>query len=217
MIPWLEDNSPAKFPKHNTALTEPDGLLAAGGDLSIERLLSAYRLGIFPWYGEDEPILWWSPRQRMVIVSEDIHISKSMKRFENKKPFILKTNTSFKAVVEACAEPRIKSPGTWITPEMKDAYYELHKNGYASSFECWKDSELVGGMYGVHIGSMFFGESMFSRAQNASKSALIYAAKQDNVEMIDCQFHTPHLESMGGKLIGRDVFLKKIEAYIKHL
>lgn len=214
MIPWLHKTAKSDFPEHYTAQQNPDGLLAAGGDLTSERLIAAYKKGIFPWYSEGEPILWWTPSQRMVIYQEDIHISRSMKRFLKKPPFELRVNTAFKAVVEACALPRDAHNGTWIDDAMINAYTDLHQLGLATSVECWQEDKLVGGIYGVHIGQMYFGESMFSRVKNASKSALIYTARELDIEMIDCQFHTDHLASMGAKLISREQFLSDIKTYM---
>lgn len=214
MIPWLDNSEYNAFPEHQSALDEPDGLLAAGGDLSLARLLSAYRLGIFPWYSPGEPILWWSPSQRMVIYAKRIHISRSMRLFLKKTPFEFRVNTAFKDVMLACSEPRTQESGTWIDTAMIDAYTHLHEQGYASSVECWANNELVGGIYGVHLGAVFFGESMFSKSTNASKAALIFTAQNLGVELIDCQFHTAHLASMGGELISREQFLTEIGRYI---
>ncbi len=214
MVPWLNQTTPIDFPAHSSALDEPDGLLAAGGDLSLERLLSAYKLGIFPWYNPGEPILWWTPSQRMVIYSETIHISRSMKRFLKYPPFEFRINTAFTEVMQACSQPRTNESGTWIDDNMIKAYTQLHKHGHASSVECWQDNNLVGGVYGVHLGAVFFGESMFSKVSNASKAALIFATQHLGIELIDCQFHTEHLASMGGKLIHREKFLQEIKRYI---
>lgn len=196
----------------NPKLGEEDGLLAVGGDLSMERLLLAYSNGIFPWYGEDEPILWWCPQERFIIFPKEIKISKSMKKILKKDNFKVTFNEDFIGVISSCKELREKS-GTWITDEMKDAYINLYKEGFATSVEVWEDGELVGGLYGVNIGKSFFGESMFSKCKNASKIALIELAKKlekEEYKFIDCQFHTEHLESMGGRSIDYDTYMEML-------
>jgi len=188
------------------ALAEPDGLLAVGGDLSIERLLLAYQNGIFPWYSEETPILWYSPHERFVIYADELKISTSMKRFLRKKPFTITVNKSFKEVIEACATMERKDQdGTWITADMQNAYLKLHQQGYAHSIEVWQSDNLIGGMYGIPVGNVFCGESMFSRVSNASKAALIYTCEL--YKMIDCQMPTEHLASMGGRMIGRKEYM----------
>ena len=195
------------------ALAEPEGLLAVGGDLSTERLLLAYQNGIFPWYSDETPILWYSPHERFVIYADELKISTSMKKFLRKKPFAITVNKSFKQVIEACATiERKDQEGTWITADMQKAYLKLRQQGYAHSIEVWQDDNLVGGMYGISVGNVFCGESMFSRVSNASKAALIYTCGL--YKMIDCQMPTEHLASMGGRMIGRkeymDVLLNNI-------
>ena len=195
------------FPKPE--LSEEDGLLAIGGDLRWERLLLAYCNGIFPWYSDDEPILWWCPKPRFIIKPKEVKISKSMKRVFNKGEFKVTFNNDFEGVISKCKELRENKEGTWITDDMKDAYINLFKNGYAVSVETYLDDELVGGLYGVVIGRCYFGESMFSRVSNASKIALITLAevlKEQNFEFIDCQVYTEHLESMGAKMVPFDEF-----------
>lgn len=198
---WLEpDSPPAAFPDVELALREPDGLLAIGGDLSRARLLEAYRRGIFPWYGKDQPILWWAPDPRLVLVPAEVHVSRSLAKTLRQGKFSLTLDRAFSEVIQACAEPRPDQSGTWITPEMIAAYSDLHVTGYAHSVECWCRGELAGGLYGISIGRVFFGESMFSRIPNASKAALVYLARQLarwHFPLIDCQVHTAHLESLG--------------------
>ena len=193
----------------NPELSEEDGLLAIGGDLSWKRLLLAYCNGIFPWYSDDEPILWWCPKPRFIIKPNEVKISKSMKRVLNKKDFKVTFNNDFEGVISKCKELREKKEGTWITDDMKQAYINLFYKGFASSVEVYKDDKLVGGLYGVNIGRCFFGESMFSTETNASKVALISICKrleEENYLFLDCQMHTNHLESMGGKFVSWEEF-----------
>jgi len=208
---WLDPESPViTFPDVELALKEPDGLLAIGGDLSIARLLSAYAGGIFPWYGPGQPILWWSPDPRLVLRPETLHISRSLRKTLRKRPFRVTLDAAFEAVIDNCAAPRDYAGGTWITAEMKTAYLELHRQGYAHSVECWQDKRLVGGLYGVSIGRIFFGESMFAHASDASKVALATLARQLgrwDFPVIDCQVHTRHLESLGAIPLPRKEFL----------
>ncbi|BCZ46254.1 leucyl/phenylalanyl-tRNA--protein transferase [Clostridium gelidum] len=188
----------------NPELSEEDGLLAIGGDLSLERLLLAYSNGIFPWYNEGEPILWWCPKPRFIVKPNEIKISKSMKKIIKKKQFTVTFNNDFEGVINNCKSMRENNEGTWITEDMKNAYINLFKCGYAMSVETYLDNELVGGLYGVKIGKCFFGESMFSKVSNSSKIALITLAdklQQEDFILIDCQMHTTHLESMGGKSV----------------
>lgn len=195
------------FPKPE--LSEEDGLLAIGGDLRWERLLLAYCNGIFPWYSDDEPILWWCPKPRFIIKPKEVKISKSMKRVFNKGEFKVTFNNDFEGVISKCKELRENKEGTWITDDMKQAYINLFNKGFASSVEVYKDDKLVGGLYGVNIGRCFFGESMFSTEANASKVALISICKRLEEEgylFLDCQMHTNHLESMGGKFVAWDDF-----------
>ena len=191
------------------ALAEPDGLLAVGGDLSTERLLLAYQNGIFPWYSEGEPILWFSPHERFVLFPGELKISKSMKQVLGSNRFIITNDECFDDVVSACsAIERRGQDGTWITSAMKAAYKKLHAKGYAHSTEVWQQNNLVGGLYGVNIGNVFCGESMFNLAANASKTALIHLCSSGLYRLIDCQVHTPHLESMGARMISREEYME---------
>ncbi len=190
------------------ALAEPDGLLAVGGDLSMERLLLAYRQGIFPWYSDDTPILWYSPHERFVLYPSQLKVSKSMRQVLRSAKFKVTIDEFFPQVIEACsAVPREGQDGTWITDDMKEAYIELNRTGHAHSYEVWQNDELVGGLYGVDTGRVFCGESMFSKVSNASKTALIYLCLHGGFELIDCQVHTEHLESMGATFISREEYL----------
>lgn len=185
-------------------LAESDGLLAVGGDLSVERLVLAYSNGIFPWYSEGEPILWWCPRERFLIRPEEIHVSRSMKKFMKKHEIRITYNRDFRDTMHRCRIKREFKEGTWITDDMETAYWQLHQAGCAMSVEAYVDEQLAGGLYGVVLGRCFFGESMFSDAENGSKLALIRLAerlKELQFVMIDCQFHTQHLESMGGAAV----------------
>jgi leucyl/phenylalanyl-tRNA---protein transferase len=199
-----------QFPPLNQALSEPNGLIAIGGDLSAARLLSAYKQGIFPWYSEGEPIMWWSPNPRMVLYPEELKISKSLAKTVKKHTFESRINTAFQAVITACSNTiRNDQSGTWISPDMIAAYCELHQQGFAMSSETWMNGKLVGGCYGVKIGRMFYGESMFHTQPNASKIAfvnLVEWLKTQQVGLIDCQMKTPLLESFGGREISRDEF-----------
>lgn len=194
-------------------LAEPDGLLAMGGDLSTERLLLAYRNGIFPWYEGDVP-LWWCPDPRFVLFPGNLKISKSMQQLIRKVSFRFSVNTSFRSVIRACkTSPRKHQQGTWITDEVEEAYCLLHDKGYALSAEAWMGDELAGGLYGIRMGKVFFGESMFSYESNASKFAFIRFVQflqQEGIELIDCQVHTAHLESLGAEMIPREIFMKKL-------
>lgn len=192
----------------NPALAEKDGLLAVGGDLSPERLLLAYQNGIFPWYNEETPILWYSPHERFVLLPEEIKISKSMRQIINSQKFKITFNTAFKEVISACAEmKREGQDGTWITQEMQQAYIKLHELGFAHSIEVWQNKDLVGGLYGVLLNRVFCGESMFSKQSNTSKLALIWLFQNANIQLIDCQIYSEHLEKLGAKLISRDEFM----------
>lgn len=206
---FLLDETPL-FPDARLAQDEPNGLLAIGGDLSVPRLTEAYRNGIFPWFCEDEPILWWSPNPRCVFLLDEVHASRSLKRELKKAHYTITINQAFPEVMQQCAAPRTDQPETWILPEMQQAYCNLHRAGLAHSIEVWEQEELVGGMYGVSIGRFFFGESMFSRRPNASKIALVYLAhylKQADFLMIDAQVGNPHLYRMGARDMDRDDFL----------
>ncbi|MEO6582688.1 MAG: leucyl/phenylalanyl-tRNA--protein transferase [Ferruginibacter sp.] len=191
------------------ALAEPDGWLAVGGDLSINRLLLAYQNGIFPWYADDEPIYWYSPHERCVIFPQDVFVSKSMQHIFDKNVFEIKMNTNFESVIENCKSVfRKGQDGTWITPEMKAAYIQLHNNGFANSVEVYQKDKLVGGLYGVVINKVFCGESMFSTVSNASKAALIWLCRQPQFQLIDCQLPNKHLHSMGAVIIGREEYMR---------
>jgi leucyl/phenylalanyl-tRNA--protein transferase len=190
---------------------EPDGLLAVGGDLSTARLLLAYQNGVFPWYSDDTPILWYSPHERFVIYADELKVSTSMKKFLRKEPFHITVNNCFKEVITACSTIfRKDQDGTWITYDMKSAYLKLHSGGHAHSIEVWQQSDLVGGMYGIPINNVFCGESMFSRTSNASKAALIYILKSGLYTMIDCQMPTEHLAFMGGRMISRKEYMAEL-------
>jgi leucyl/phenylalanyl-tRNA--protein transferase len=190
------------------SLAEADGLLAAGGDLSVGRLLLAYQNGIFPWYNDDTPILWYSPHERFVLFPNELKISKSMRQIIRSGRFTVTSDQCFEQVIEACsAVERDGQDGTWITAEMKEAYIRLHHKGYAHSFEVWQQNELVGGLYGVKIGRVFCGESMFSRVSNASKTALIALCNSGLYDLIDSQVHTDHLTSMGARMISRKEYM----------
>lgn len=217
MIPWLIGAAP--FPPPERALKEPNGLLAAGGDLSPERLLAAYRRGIFPWYGEGEPILWWSPDPRMVLFPGELIVSRSLRKTLRNTAYEIRFDHAFDAVIKACADPRPGQPGTWITDEMRAAYNRLHSMGRAHSVETWIEGELAGGLYGVALGRVFFGESMFSRRRDASKIALVALVerlKNDGYELIDCQLHTNHLQSLGARNIPRWQFLRRLAELIHY-
>lgn len=211
-LPWLE-NLDGRFPPVHRALEEPNGLLCAGGTLSPPTLLEAYRHGIFPWFEDDQPVLWWSPDPRMILRVEDFTPSRSLRKTLKRETFEFKLDAQFKQVMRCCAAPRGHENGTWITPDMLAAYAQLHEMGYAHSMEAYRDGELVGGLYGVAIGRQFFGESMFSRADNASKAALtvlIAQLKRWAFEIIDCQVTNPHLVSLGAEEISRAAFVRQI-------
>ncbi|WDF78035.1 leucyl/phenylalanyl-tRNA--protein transferase [Mucilaginibacter sp. KACC 22773] len=189
-------------------LAEPDGLLAVGGDLSTQRLLLAYQNGIFPWYSDDSPILWYSPHERFVLYPDELKISKSMRQVLRSNRFGVTTNTCFADIIKACsAAPREGQDGTWITDDMQAAYIKMNAEGYAHSVEVWEQGQLVGGLYGVWVGDVFCGESMFSKVSNASKTALIYLCQTNKFKLIDCQVHTNHLESMGARMIPREQYI----------
>ena len=217
MLRWLSSaDAPDRFPPASEALAEPNGLLAAGGDLRPERLLAAYRRGIFPWYEEGQPILWWSPDPRAVLRPDGVRVSRSLRRSIIKGGFELRIDSAFAAVVAACAEPRRYTESTWITRDMAAAYVRLHELGWAHSFEAWRDGELVGGLYGVAIGRVFFGESMFARATDASKVALVHLAEHlraRSFELIDCQVASAHVASLGATSISRAAFLALLDRY----
>ena len=211
MIHWLSAGDPPEaFPPVGQALADPPGLLAAGGDLSPARLLAAYRRGIFPWYSPGQPVLWWSPDPREVLPVAELRVSRSLARTLRRARFTASADRDFDAVVGACAAPRERSPGTWITPEMRAAYLRLHALGAAHSIEVWHGAELVGGVYGVAVGRAFSGESMFSRASDASKVALVALAewcRDCGIDLIDCQLPSAHLRSLGSRAMPRAEFL----------
>ncbi len=216
---WLDpQGDPRVFPDPARALVEPNGLLAVGGDLSAERLLNAYSLGIFPWYSDGQPIMWWSPNPRSVLFPKRLKISRSLRKTLRKGLFEVKLDTAFASVIEACSAPRSQDEGdesgTWITEEMKSAYIHLHELGFAHSAESWADGELVGGLYGVAIGGVFFGESMFTRRSDASKVAFVHLVRQLEqwgFGLIDCQMSTAHLNSLGAVDIPREAFMELLE------
>jgi len=215
LIPWLRGN--AAFPPIAHALAEPNGLLAAGGDLSPARLLDAYRHGIFPWYSQGQPILWWSPDPRMVLHCDELKISRSLRKTVASEKFAIRVDTAFRQVISECSRPRRYHRGTWIMPEIIDAYTRLHVLGHAHSVEAWRDGKLVGGLYGVSVGRMFFGESMFARESDASKVALVHLVemlKEREMPMIDCQQDTEHLARLGARPIVRRAFAKALERLV---
>ena len=219
MIPWLNDNTP--FPPVEHALRTPNGLLAAGGSLSVPRLLDAYRHGIFPWFNPGDPILWWSPDPRMVLIPSEFNISRSLAKVLRNTHYEVRTDTVFEQVMRGCAAPRTIHQdghhGTWIDEDMIAAYCALHQMGYAHSVEVWMNGKLAGGMYGVGIGHMFYGESMFSNVSNASKIALAHLTRQFErwkLPMIDCQMNTPHLASLGAREIPRSEFIASLKELV---
>jgi leucyl/phenylalanyl-tRNA--protein transferase len=213
MIPWLSEDP--VFPPVSTALSEPNGLLAAGGDLSPERLLAAYRRGVFPWYAAGDPILWWSPDPRMVLFPAELKISRSLAKVLRNQDYEVRLDTDFAAVIGACAStPRDGQPGTWITAEMQVAYARLHELGYAHSVETWMNGKLAGGLYGIALGRAFYGESMFARRRDASKIALAHLCEHLNRHefgIIDCQMETSHLASLGARPIPRRDFIARLD------
>jgi leucyl/phenylalanyl-tRNA--protein transferase len=219
-LPWLDpfdDSQP--FPNPAYALDEPDGLLAAGGSLAPRRLLRAYRNGIFPWYSNGQPILWWSPDPRAVLFTDRIKISRSLRKTIRKGLFSVTFDWAFIQVLQHCSEPRLNQPpGTWINPAMRAAYHRLHELGYAHSVETWREGRLVGGLYGVAVGRVFCGESMFSRMSDASKIALAALCQQLqrwNFPFIDCQMQTSHLASLGAEMIPRALFLELLRRFCR--
>lgn len=209
-ITWLSPSDPPEwFPPLEQALDEPPGLLAAGGDLSPTRLLAAYRRGIFPWYSPGQPVLWWSPDPRAVLFPEEFRCTRSLTKTLRNGGFRHEVDRDFAAVIDACAAPRAQGSGTWITPEMRAAYIELHRRGHAHSIETYRGAKLVGGLYGVHLGGLFFGESMFSLERDASKVALAHLVtlcRANGIGLIDCQLPSRHLESLGSRAIPRARF-----------
>jgi leucyl/phenylalanyl-tRNA--protein transferase len=204
---WIPHHAaPHDFPSPDKALLHPDGLLAVGGDLTPNRLMVAYRRGIFPWYSEDEPILWWAPSQRLVLFPKQLKVSRSLRKTIRQQKFTITLDQDFRNVISQCAGPRRGQPSTWLTTEMQEAYTLLHNHQLAHSVESWYEGQLVGGLYGVTLGKVFFGESMFSRMTDASKVAfahLVWQLQRWGYELIDCQVHTQHLESLGAVSISR--------------
>ncbi len=214
MLTWLQRNT-LDFPPLEKAMREPNGLLAAGGDLSADRLIQAYRHGCFPWFSEGQPILWWSPDPRTVLFPDELHVSRSLGKLLRKQRYQVTFDQDLAAVISACAAPRAYADGTWISEAMQSAYLQLHQRGYAHSVEVWDQGVLVGGLYGLAMGQLFFGESMFSRADNASKfgfATLVDRLKAWGFVLIDCQMPTEHLHSLGARSISRPEFAN----YLKH-
>lgn len=216
MIPWLRPQAP--FPPLDQALADPNGLLAASAELTPERLLEAYRHGVFPWYSEGQPVLWWSPDPRMVLFVDELRVSRSLRKVVRSGRFEIRVDTAFRHVMEGCAlAPRPGQLGTWITPQVIDAYTRLHRAGHAHSVEAWQDGELVGGLYGVAIGRMFYGESMYAQAPDASKVALVHLVgllRSNGMPLIDCQQETQHLARFGARAISRREFAKHLNRLV---
>lgn len=216
-IYWVQDNILAtSFPPLEKALRDPDGLLAIGGTLSKNRLLDAYSKGIFPWFNHGQPVMWWSPDPRCVLFPKEIKISKSLAKRIKQGCFKITYNTAFWDVINECAAARKGIHDTWITDEIKEAYFNLYKMGYAHSVECWQENKLVGGLYGIAMGKIFFGESMFSSRSDASKVALVSLSEQlieKDFKLIDCQVHSKHLQSLGAKPIQREFFIQFLNNY----
>ncbi len=213
LIPWLDRHS-LSFPPLEHALDEPNGLLAVGGDLTPERLLAAYRHGCFPWFEDGQEILWWAPNPRTVVIPQQLHLPKSLKKVLRRGVFSVTFDQAFNAVIEGCAGPRNYTDQTWITEEMQQAYCQLHQLGHAHSVEVWQDGQLVGGLYGLAIGKVFYGESMFSRRNDASKvgfATLVSKLTQWGFELIDCQMHTEHLARFGAIAIDRADFAARLQ------
>ena len=219
-IAWLSPDDPVDaFPDVVDALKEPDGLLAAGGDLSQQRLLAAYAAGIFPWYEQGQPILWWCPDPRCILQPADLHISRRLARYARQSAFTVSFNNNFAAVIDACAGRRSTQHGTWITADIRRAFVDLHKAGWAHSIEVWDGEDLAGGIYGLGIGRVFFGESMFSHRDNASKFAMIALCSElvrNNFDMLDCQVLSQHLMSLGACLIPRTEFTARLERHCRN-
>ena len=216
MLTWLKRDT-LTFPPLAKAMREPNGLLAAGGDLSADRLIQAYRHGCFPWFSEGQPILWWSPDPRTVLLPEELHVSRSLGKLLRQQRYQVSFDRDFAAVIQACAAPRDYADGTWITDNMQNAYIELHARGHAHSVEVWDNGELVGGLYGLAMGQLFFGESMFSRADNASKFGFVTLVRQLQAwgfVLIDCQMPTDHLESLGARSIPRTQFAEYLRNHL---
>jgi len=217
-IAWLQKtDAPAALPPTSRALREPNGLLAVGGALTPDWLIHAYRHGVFPWYSAEQPILWWAPDPRAVLLPEEFAVSRSLARSMRRRGYQTRIDTAFEQVIEACAGPRHGSPGTWITSEMHAAYLELHRRGLAHSFETWAGDELAGGLYGVALGRVFFGESMFTRRTDASKVALarlVEECTRRGVPLIDCQMPSPHLASLGSRNLARREFERMLSGLV---
>ena len=214
-LPWLSDDDP--LPPVDGALRRPNGLLAAGGGLSVPRLIEAYSRGCFPWFSEGEPVLWWSPDPRMVLFPQELHVPRSLARRMRHADFQVRADTAFGDVLDGCAAPRDHETGTWITAEMRQAYVRLHEAGLAHSVETWIDGRLAGGLYGVAIGRAFFGESMFTRVADASKIALVtmvHTLEQHGVGLIDCQMRTEHLVRFGAREIARKDFVERVRELV---
>ena len=217
MIPWLHEDAP--FPPVSRALRSPNGLLCAGGSLTPARILEAYRMGIFPWFSAGDPVLWWSPDPRMVLFPEELKVSRSLRKAVARDISETRFDSAFRAVMEACAAPRDGQGATWIVPGMIDAYTQLHARGLAHSVESWRDGELAGGLYGVALGKVFFGESMFTRAPDASKVALVHLVERlraADYRVIDCQQATAHLASLGAREIPREAFAQLLRESIQY-
>lgn len=216
MLNWLQPNE-YRFPPLEQALDEPNGLLAVGGDLSSQRLIAAYRHGCFPWYQAGQPLLWWSPDPRTVLLPEQLHVSRSLQKRIRQDAFHVTLDKDFEAVIRNCAAPRDYTDATWITPAMQEAYITLHRQGIAHSVEVWQEQELVGGLYGLAMGQLFFGESMFSRKTDASKVGFVFLVtqlKRWGFVLIDCQMPTQHLASFGSVSISRRAFAKYLDRYL---
>jgi leucyl/phenylalanyl-tRNA---protein transferase len=217
VLAWLRRDEP--FPPVEQALRNPNGLLCAGGDLSPARLLDGYGRGIFPWYSGDEPILWWSPDPRMVLFCDELKVSRSLAKNLRNKGYRVRVDSAFRRVLEGCSGPRRGDGGTWLGEDMRRAYFALHRAGHAHCFETWRGDELVGGLYGVAVGRMFYGESMFSRATDASKVALVALVetlRARGFPLIDCQMRTPLLASLGAREIPRRTFLRRVAALVNY-
>ena len=217
MIPWLERDDP--FPLTHTALKQPNGLLAAGADLTPGRLIEAYSLGVFPWFNADEPVLWWSPDPRMVLFPDELKVARSLKKVLRNRTYEVRLDTAFSQVMQGCAQPRNGQSGTWISPMMTDAYTRIHEMGVAHSAETWIDGKLAGGLYGVALGRMFYGESMFTEVTDASKIAfvhMVWQLKRWGFGLIDCQMKTAHLETFGAREIRRSDFMRRVSKLIQY-
>jgi len=213
-IPFLSpDDAWTPFPAVQDALEEPNGLLMAGASLSPQRLLAAYQSGIFPWYEEGEPILWWSPDPRCILWPDKIKVTRSLRKTQRNGGFAVTENVAYRDVMTQCGAPRQGSNGTWVTADMIDAYCKLHEHGIATSFEVWQNNCLVGGLYGISLGRVFIGESMFSRVSDASKLALVHLAQCGRYDLVDCQLETPHLNSMGAETIRRAEYIELLATY----